>query len=292
MLVIAALPGISSIFISYSFDSAIIYIAFLTIAILLRGLAVPGTRAGWALPVLVPLLALGKGVYLPIAAAGMGDRAAWRPRRLAWTLLWMAVGVALFAVWFDAGGGGGGSSAGGLHYTSRRTLQHMIAAVPHDQFWFMVAHPGTAAWAVIGTIIERLPVYVVDCIGRFGAFNVLLPLPLYVLGAAVVAGGTLATRPDEPLPTLWQRGLWLAIVAVVVILVHIAVYMTATALGEDYVEGVQGRYLIPALPLLALALRFRSGAVLGRIVDAALPWAAALLMAGGLATAATAYWRW
>jgi hypothetical protein len=88
-----------------------------------------------------------------------------------------------------------------------------------------------------------------------------------------------------------QRALWLGIAAVVFILVHLALYMVATAVAEGYVEGVQGRHFIPVLPLLALALRLRTGAAIGRLVDAILPWSAALLMAGGLATVTASFWQ-
>lgn len=289
MLLVAILPGMASQLGSYSADSVIFSVAFLTIAILLRQQAAPTSWSRWGLPVLLPLLTLAKGVYLPLAATGMADRAAWRPRRIAWMLLWIAAGIGLFAVWFGVLASG---NINVQHYTSRHTLQHLTAATPHEQLEFMLAHPGRAVWAVLTTMVKRTPVYVVDCIGRFGAFTVTLPLPLYALSAAVLAAGTLSTQPEESLPTPWQRALWLGIVATVLILVHVALYLVSTARGEDYVEGVQGRYFIPVVPLLLLALRMRPGARLARCVEMALPWAAAVLAVGGLITGMTAFWRW
>ncbi len=288
-LLVALLPGVCSQFGSYSADSMIFASAFLSTAMLLR-VPQPSRQTVMLLP-LVSLLALAKGVYLPIAIAGMGKRAAWRPRNLAWMAMGLTTGLVLFTAWY------GFAVSGDLEqnlqqYVSSRTLQHVTAARPHEQLDFIMAHLGTAIWAVMSTIVERAPVYVIDCIGRFGAFNVRLPLLLYGLGLVVLLGAFLVASPQAPMPTSLQRCLWTGIAVVTVVLIHVALYMTATARGETYVEGVQGRYFIPILPLFLLGLRVRVGEVTAQITRLFLPLAAVLLVAGGLAEAATAFWRW
>ena len=288
MLAIAILPGCAAQFASYSADSEIFAIAFLTIAVLLRRQQACMASARWPTFVLVPLLTLAKGIYLPIAAMGLGQAGAFRLRPMIAMVMTVSIGLAAFLVWYGVVANG---EIGVQHYVSHRTLQHVVSATPGPQLAFIAAHPAIAGWAILTTIVQRLPAYAVDCIGRFGWFIVLLPAPLYVLGALVAIGGLVETNPEAEMPTARQRVVWLAIVACVVVLVHLALYLTATALGESYVEGVQGRYLIPALPLLSLALRMRVAGRAGAIVDGAWPFAAALLMAGGLATAGMAFWH-
>ncbi|RYE93938.1 MAG: DUF2142 domain-containing protein, partial [Oxalobacteraceae bacterium] len=88
------------------------------------------------------------------------------------------------------------------------------------------------------------------------------------------------------------RALWLAIVATVFVLVHIALYVTATALGADYVEGVQGRYFVPVLPLVALALRFSPPRIIRHIILPGLPLAAAVLAICAVSRLQSVYWVW
>ena len=75
-------------------------------------------------------------------------------------------------------------------------------------------------------------------------------------------------------------------------LIESALYLTATPLGADYVEGVQGRYYLPYLPLAGLEpmglLPARAGLV--RVVRRSLPAAMIALMVLGLATSAHAFW--
>lgn len=285
VLGVAVLPGISSQLATYSADSMIFALAFLTIAMVLHAQARPASRARLVLPVLIPLLTLAKGVYLPLAACGLAGRGAWRRASLAWLLAGTAVGLAAFVLWF-------GVLAGGdmirQHFVSHRTLQHVVSAAPAAQAGFMAAHPVFAGRMIITTLLQRMPVYGLEVVGRFGLLSVLLPLPLYGLGAAVAVCGAAA---HDAMPGRVQRGVWLGLALIVALLVHVALYLTASTLGEDYVEGVQGRYLVPALPLVMLALLWRGGPRVMRGLDAVWPWAACLLMAGGLATAAVAFWK-
>lgn len=289
MLLIAALPGVSWPLASFSADSMLCSIAFLTIAMALRVPATASAGLRWTWAALVPLLAMTKGVYLPLACSGLAQPGARRLRALLWVGCPAIAGAGLFVIWFGVLAVQGISVQ---HYVSSRTLERVVAPGPSAQLGWVAGHPASFAWAIATTIVRRAPAYAVDCIGRFGWFHVLLPAPLYGVGIMVAAAGTFVTSRRQALPSTHQRALWLAIVAVIVVLTHAALYLTSTALGEPLVEGVQGRYFIPFLPLLALSMQFRTGDRLGRVVEAALPWAGLSLMAGGVATAVLAFWRW
>ena len=286
---IACLPGVAGQLGTYSADSTIIAITFFASCLLVRGGSNPSSKLRWIQSGLVPLIILAKGVYLPIVFAGMGVREAWKPRHLIRMTIPIAFGLALFVFWF---GILARHAVVVQSFVSHYTLLHVTAATPRQQMGFMEAHPFAALRAILVTIIERLPVYAIECIGRFGPFIVTLPIPVYILGALSVAGATVATRPGEPMPEAGQRILWLAIVLAVVILVHIALYMVASTLGESHVEGVQGRYFIPVLPLLGLTVRTRASAAAGRFLDITLPVCFFILTCSAATMIAISFWSW
>ena len=73
------------------------------------------------------------------------------------------------------------------------------------------------------------------------------PLALLMLGSAVLSGSGARFG-------IGQRLWWLAIAAGTALLIETAMYLTGTPLGADYVQGTQGRYFLPLLPLVLLAL--------------------------------------
>jgi len=287
LLTIAVLPGTAAQFGSYSADSLLFGLSFLLIAALIRAALQPSWLRGALVTVLVTSIVLFKGVYFPIAATALGRVGRWRPRVLAPTLIGLIIGFVLFGWWISIAGG----QINPQHYQSRRTLLPMTTSPPGEQIRFILAHPVAAATAILSSIVERMPVFTLDWIGRFGAFNVFLSWPAYALGLLllVVAPARIDTHP---LPTWLERALWLAIVATVFVLVHIALYVTATALGADYVEGVQGRYFVPVLPLVALALRFSPPRIIRHIILPGLPLAAAVLAICAVSRLQSVYWVW
>ncbi len=289
MMAFATLPMVSNQLGSFSADATIIGLSFLTIACSLhqvRKLFPPRWIALW--PAVLSLLALAKGVYLPLALSGLSIR----PRRL-WYPIWLAASLAAAAlvasIWLKLNSRNFIRQA----FIGRKSHQHMLAAVPAEQLAYIVGHPLAFAHALVSDFLERLPVYVVGGIGRFGWFTVMLPLPVYALALAVICLALVAPTASNPWPSVWRRLFWGALFAGGVVLIETALYLTATSLGADYVEGVQGRYYIPYLPLLGLALAFplRADTIAGRFVLLALSPAMIALMISGLIVSATSFWK-
>ncbi|WP_158295546.1 DUF2142 domain-containing protein [Crenalkalicoccus roseus] len=290
LLAFAAMPTTQAQLGSLSADSTIIGLGFLVTALAMRAVAALPLPRGEALlsPLAVVALALAKGVYWPIAAAAFAPfRGRFGPRQ--WLMAGgILLGCAAFLAWLAYGRG----AEIQFSIVSRKTLQPEMTARPAEQFALILAAPLHYAQILVTSVVERLPVYVVQVIGRFGWNAILLPLPLYLLAFAVIGLGLVAPYGPTARPRPLQRAWWLAIGLGLLVLVETALYLSGTPLGADYIQGTQGRYLLPFLPLvgLALLLPLGAGSRAGRVANALLPAGAAALMLLGMAVAAHAFW--
>lgn len=248
MLATALLPTFAYQTGSLSPDAVINGLGFGGLALALRvGFmgSTPARSAGLLLT--GPLLALCKGVYLPIMAAGLR----WPTRRdpHLWLILCaMALGAIAFVAWMHYSGG----SQALYHIQSRKTGETMMTAPLRDQLATILASPLGYVHILVTSIIERTPVYALQIVGRFGWNAILLPLLAYPLAALMLAAGV-ATGTGARFG-LGQRAWWLAVALGVALLIETAMYLTGTPLGADYIQGTQGRYFLPVLPLVLIAL--------------------------------------
>ena len=151
---------------------------------------------------------------------------------------------------------------------------------------WLLAHP----LAYLGILIETLSVesvrYVRQWIGVLGWLDVPLPVPVYVALPALL---TWIARNESPVRAGGQASGWtraerlllLGLVAVGWGLLVSVAFVDWTPAEERIVRSVQGRYLIPFAPLLALALqRANATGVPNRLVLAGLAASVAACLAG------------
>lgn len=249
MLATALLPTFAYQTGSLSPDALINGLGFLGLALALRaGFMGMAPARSTALLVTGPLLALCKGVYLPLMAAGLRWRQHRRDLRPGLILGAMLLGAIAFVGWMHVSGG----SQALYHIQSRKTGETMMTAPLRDQLAVIMADPAAYALILASSVTERAPVYILQIVGRFGWNAILLPLLAYplallMLGAGVASG---AGARFGMVQRLW----WLAVAAGVALLIETAMYLTGTPLGADYIQGTQGRYFLPILPLALLAL--------------------------------------
>jgi uncharacterized membrane protein len=280
----AALPTFAFQAGSLSADASINGFALLALALSLRlGDAVH--RNGWPLLAAAPFLGLAKGVYLPVLVAGLRWPTNARDRRF-----WMfAIGAALsagaFLAWMLYSGG-----EPSLYTTvSRKTGLQATTAPMADQLAIILADPLQYVRILLGSFTERLPVYILQIVGRPGWNAFLLPLLAYPLAGLMIAAALCSG--GGPRVTWSQRLWWLLLALGGAVLVETALYLTGTPYAADYVQGVQGRYFLPLLPLLLLAVMPQ---------DVPQPWqgrarrvfagSASLLLAVGLLSALDSFW--
>lgn len=291
LLAVACLPATLAQFGSLSADANIISLTFLVIALATRGsidLAAMRRGEGGRLLVSIVLLVLAKGVYWPVACAGLVTRDFRFSARQWWILVSICVGVAFFVVWLMFGRGADIQ----FSIISRRTLERTMTAQPADQLAQILAAPSTFIAILISSFAERLPVYVIQVIGRFGWNTVLLPLPLYGLGLLLLGTALIAPSESAPRPTRWQRLWWLLLAIGMVVMIETALYLTGTPLGADYIQGTQGRYFLPFLPLVLLALScpLQDNSAVGAIARFAFPSMALILNISAMAVVIDAFW--
>ena len=94
--------------------------------------------------------------------------------------------------------------------------------------------------------------YIKTMTGRFGMYDVSLPAPVTFMLLAMLVGIGLLNGPSLP-PR--ARALTLFVVAVIFISILTYLYVTSNVAGGTTIEGTQGRYLLPILPLILAALR-------------------------------------
>lgn len=246
MLGTALLPTFAYQIGSMSPDAVINGMGFLGLALALRVGFMDRGSAGLVLA--APLLALAKGVYLPLMAAGLRWPQYRRDMRMWLVLGAMALGAAAFIGWMKYSGG----SQALYHIMSRKTGESVLTAPLADQLAVILNDPVGYVRILTSSVIERAPVYALQIVGRFGWNAILLPLIAYPLAAVMLAAAILSGA--EARFGGAQRLWWLAVAGGVAVLVETAMYLTGTPPGADFIQGTQGRYFLPILPLVLLAL--------------------------------------
>lgn len=249
LLATALLPTFAYQTGSLSPDAVINGLGFLGLALALRtGFMGAAPARSAALLLTGPLLALCKGVYLPIMAAGLRWPHDRRDLRAGVILGAMALGAIAFVGWMHYSGG----SQALYHIQSRKTGETMMTAPLRDQLAILLHDPVGYGRILVSSVVERAPVYALQIVGRFGWNAILLPLIAYPLGLLMLGAGV--ANGSGARFGIGQRLWWLAVAAGVALLIETAMYLTGTPLGADYIQGTQGRYFLPILPLVMIAL--------------------------------------
>jgi hypothetical protein len=193
------------------------------------------------------VLALTKIVYLPLLALALlplphRGRIAWAAGPLA-----IALGAFLLgALW--------------LHATSGEAVRMLPgAADPSAQLHHILAHPAAYAATLGRTLLVRGPWTILSTFSfawmtvgpSFGA--ALLAIAAFIIALRSGIGGA------DGLPRSWAG--WAALLAIAIAgAIATAMYLAGTPLGAPLIDGLQGRYFLPLLPVLCLALgRKRAG---------------------------------
>jgi len=184
--------------------------------------------------VLAAAIAFVKPVYFPIAL--MARRAT----------AWIACAVALAITTLL------------LHQTNYADRPGVMVD-PSAQLRVIVYAPFRFIGIVIADYLRHAPRYAEGLVGRLGMLDV--PLPRIVIGMLLVTVIAVALTNESRL-TAKERVLAAVSIALSMLLISASQYLIWTPPGAGYIEGMQGRYFLPLLPLAMAAV---SGTVRRRI---------------------------
>jgi Predicted membrane protein (DUF2142) len=130
------------------------------------------------------------------------------------------------------------------------------SAVAGAQITVLLHHPFWSALLPVTADARGFPALWLQFMGVLGALSIRLPRLLYTLWSAAIVSAIAASVTEPRAPGRRWFAAPAAAVAILscVELIFVALYLTWTPVGMDRVDGIQGRYFIPLLPILLFAL--------------------------------------
>ena len=248
LLLVALLPMTLFLAASLSADAVTNALAFAWLGLAWRA-ALPGppldARAWGALALAGASLGLAKPGYVPLVAlvlAVPASRFESRGRRALAVAGWAAAALVPGLLW----------SA----YVARLAPGPLIAgADPAAQLRWIAENPGGFAGVLLGSLAEARRVWMATFVGVLGHADTWLPRWLYTLYPLVlVAVGIADGGPGSPLRGAGRRALALAAAASCALGALVLGYVLWNEVGSRWIQGFQGRYFTPAVPLALAAL--------------------------------------
>ena len=268
LLVISLFPMVQQTTASYSYDSFILGIAFIFTALLISILYSPdkvSLKQLIVLSVLCFIIAPSKLVYFPLVGGVLAIQNSKIPFKKP-VLVKLAVvfaGVLGLLVF----------QAQNIHtYLTLRTvmadsvsssnivsvIQMAPVAVRHSVSEF-IADPLAFIELLLMTLYINAPWYLSTLVGgSLGWFQISTPISIYIVYLVFMLAAVIKNENEVPfinkLSRVWFRVLVLGSALLVILSMAIA-YEHPTF---EYIDGIQGRYFLPALPLLLLTFRTKN----------------------------------
>ncbi|MBT3668986.1 MAG: DUF2142 domain-containing protein [Chloroflexi bacterium] len=137
--------------------------------------------------------------------------------------------------------------------SSELTTSGNDAGIVLDQAEFIIRHPGEYTKIMVDNFSQRFEQYYKEWVGVFGYWYWVMPPVVYILFFVLLVLAIAADVPDESIGVRERIILATTFVAGYVLTVTL-LYLKDNSLGTQSIGGVQGRYFIPMMPLLLLAL--------------------------------------
>ncbi|MDB5257974.1 MAG: Protein of unknown function rane [Chitinophagaceae bacterium] len=131
----------------------------------------------------------------------------------------------------------------------------------YEQLRYILSHGFYLIKVFIHSMIESADMYYQGFIGTFGWLDTPLPSWFIVLAYVIILLVLLIDGNKEVKVSLYQKGILLTGFSTIVFLVLLTQHLTRDCVGGDVIVNIQGRYFIPAAPLLFFSFyttRFRS----------------------------------
>lgn len=242
IVAIAGLPMSMSLLGSTSADGQVIASALLFVALAQKGL-----RSGtWSILELLALFVTGavftsvKTAYGPLLLLPLPALVVYGLRR---RLLLGALLVPLAVVAFDLGW---------LAYARDLVVIHRPGLQPDNaqaQMAYVLAHPAFTVFLIIRTMGHNAVDFFQQMVGVFGWIQLRLPAAAYATAGVGLLAAVVAEAGRMRQALRWSIAWNALLVLGALVLIGLALYLAWTPPGTPYVDGLQGRYFIPLLPL-------------------------------------------
>lgn len=250
---VAMLPMSLQLAASYSYDGGVMGLGFVFLALLLR-LYFDSSQVSCfeavALSVLAALFAVMKGVYIiAIFLILFIPNYKFKSRKYAirYKVLTCVIALAFFSL-VKLTLAAGISTGGALSESGEMTRYSL---------GYLLAHPLDALLILCRTLYIYLDTYVLSLVGQqLGHLQDSLST-MYILSfayLAVMADVSQISETDSGVFSTKHRILFGFTVLLIWLAIHLTMLML-TPMGSQFIQGVQGRYLLPVLPLLHYAAR-------------------------------------
>jgi len=226
------------------------------------------------------LLGLAKPGYAPLALAALAIPRGRGAQRMALAAALLTVAAVPGALWLAVA-------------SAHAPPAPLAGADPAAQLRWLAAQPLAFAAVLARSLAGFGGAWLQSLIGVIGPLTVVLPGPAYAAVALALPAAWLADA--DPAAPAWpgRRRAWLAAAFLACALATLAMtYLAANPPGAARVRGFQGRYLLPAVPALALALPLLRRAPPAFAREALLALAAAAGLGAVAAVVARYYALW
>ncbi len=139
------------------------------------------------------------------------------------------------------------------HHDFRGDVALIDCADMHEQAHYILTHGLYIFKVSIHSLIESSDMYYRGFIGTFGWLDTYLPSLFIPLAYGIIALVFFIDGKKEIKVTVAQKGILLAGFFSIVFLVLLTQHLTWDCVGGDVIYTIQGRYFIPAAPLLLFA---------------------------------------
>lgn len=130
-----------------------------------------------------------------------------------------------------------------------------LSGEPPYSLRFILENPGETLRIFCSTIRREALFWVAGCIGAFlSGLSLQIPT-LYVFAfALLLLLSVLWKNAGEQRVTAGQRAMFLGSAAMIVLLTMLALFTGWTEVGKQFIEGIQGRYFLPVVPMIGMAI--------------------------------------
>lgn len=222
------------------------------------------SRRALSLVAVAVLLACAKPVYFLLG--GLAFLVPWSrlgSRRRA-AAVWGGAGIAMAV-------GVGVSFAVARAFSTDRPLP--AGAAPWAQLAGVMHAPLHFLKLAAGDYYHQLWFYLISFVGVFGWLDTPLGIEAVVAWLALLVLAAVTGGEPGVVFAAWQRALAAAVAAATLLALSLSQYVVWTPLAAPYIQGVQGRYFLPVVPILAVLLHNRRWAPAAPDEPAGPPWA-------------------